>query len=259
MKNKRQLVTVALLATSIVASVLFFNRCESSKANTVESEEIVVKPKKKNCDSEYMQLSIRTFSSCAEAIFAFNAFLDEYSTDQRGRSCCEHARKIKDEYGEMKAFLEKKSSYEQFIKEGEKKDGRFASSPYETVRKTWASLYRQEKNRRYNLLLDEITAETFKPYLEKCAKQRAREYFDGTFVTYKVTSCEFIGVMSVSNTSDRQGKKATGTFHVKLEGADAGLFTRSADVTVSGIITVSPNGTKTFVEDVYYKIFNKAN
>ena len=256
MNTVHRLVATVTLTASLFASMLVLSSCGDYGPKTVEK---LTNDKSRNCETEYMHLSVREFGSCTEAMYAIGDFLDEFSSAQGCKSCCDHASKIKAEFSEMYSFLENNSSYDRFLKDGQVKDGKFSSSTYETVRKTWKSLYEKEKTRRYNLMLNEITAETFKPYLEKCAKQHAVEHFNWDFVKYNVTSCEFRGTMNVSNTSDNKGKTATGTFHVNLEGSGLGLSTKSADVTVCGTINVASDGTRSFVEGLSYRVFNEGN
>jgi hypothetical protein len=251
--KKTRLILVSIKSILLLAGFLIFSSCSNFGSKPPGSE-----PVKRNCDTEYMKLSVREYSSCSEAILDIDSFLFDFENNENCHSCCKNARKIKEEFIEMNNFLENDASYARFLKDGEKKDEKFSSSSYETVRKTWKAVYSKEKGHRRNLALNKITPEMFLPYLAECAKQHCldRWHRGGNIVTgWDFKASKLLGEIRVSSKND--GKYGYGTFHVDMVGSGPlGWRQGSADVNVNGSITLSSDGSLRFVEGTGYSFDN---
>ena len=98
MKKPHLLLVIGIVVVAIVTICLLL----------LKGPEQIPEP---NCDAQYSQLSVSEFSSCADAIESVEAFLSKFSKDEKFLSRCEQARKMEDEFVEMKSFLDKDFSY----------------------------------------------------------------------------------------------------------------------------------------------------
>lgn len=122
------------------------------------------------------------------------------------------------------------------------------------------TLFMSSCNLKEKKQMAQITPEVFEPYLKDYAEDLCLEkyYRNGNqFIGWVIDNSSLRDGITLQDTPDHKGKIGTATIHVAMKGAGRrNMRHGSADVTVSGTISIKSDGTLAFVPSSNYSFNN---
>ncbi|MBQ6304969.1 MAG: hypothetical protein IJK78_00230 [Bacteroidales bacterium] len=164
----------------------------------------------RDCQQEYMQLSIKEFHSLNEAKKAVRDFLNEFEDNAQCSECITNVKQMETAFFGMDNLFSNidnslpKDRYCAF-KSMVNSNG-FSGTPYETVRLTWNYLVEDKKETYIKDRLEAIDENDFKPRLMKYAREIAEQAWGNRF---DVMDCEVYGEVEVSIVDGKMAKCGT--------------------------------------------------
>ena len=196
--------------------------------------------------AEYEALCSTVFSDPQDGLDQAQEYIDYFYGEKKART--KEVTDIRNKYKEMVGFFSMShNSYGDFMTESDFLNLELSTSPYEGVRKTWNSLYKQTRNRLVTPLLDKINEQLFDEYF----MTQANQLFDlQDYSTWVPTTTERVLINTPRVKSDGTTKECSGKYRIYCQQDILRLGVKKrndyAEIEITGEIGVDEAGGYTY-------------
>lgn len=214
--------------------------------------------KVKDCQNNYHELSVKTYSDINSAILDFEKFLNQFTTDYGSQlllrkpqlnSIIDEAKTIYDEFKTMKIFFERTfSDLVSYNLEVEDNTFLFENSSYETIRMSWKEITDNQRDIQAEIDMKNKVAD-FEKFLIIDA-ERICNYNFNDFEVDNYRNTQLISIGNPYQHDSFNAKVCEGVYRVYMKGAYLGLDKGTVKIAVKGmiVVTVDVNNKKSSVE-----------